>query len=132
MNWTILIALFLIVFEAVYEGLVVRGKSLASEVVELVYRAVLTLVLFAWVTGAKSIINIDIQFIRIIVGYVFLRFSIFDVIWNFAAGQPINFVGSTKLFDKFLQEIRNLWGMNSIWFVRFIAGFWGVAWLLGK
>jgi len=132
MNWTILIALFLIVFEAVYEGLVVRGKSLASEVVELVYRAVLTLVLFAWVTGAKSIINIDIQFIRIIVGYVFLRFSIFDVIWNLAAGQPINFIGSTKLFDKFLQKIRNLWGMNSIWFVRFIAVFWGVAWLLGK
>jgi len=132
MNWSILIALFLIVFEAVYEGLAIRGKHLASEVVELVYRAVLILVLFAWVTGIKSIINIDVQFIRIIVGYVFLRFSIFDVIWNFAAGQPINFVGSTKLFDKFLQVIRNLWGMNPIWFVRFIAGFWGVAWLLGK
>jgi len=132
MNWIILIALFLIVFEAVYEGLLIRGKHIASELIELVYRAVLTLVLFAWVTGTKSIINTDVQFIRIIVGYVFLRFSIFDPIWNLAAGQPINFVGSTKLFDKFLQEIRNLWGINSIWFVRFIAGFWGVAWLLGK
>jgi len=133
MNWTILIlALFLIVCEAVFEGLSIRGKHLASELIELVYRAVLTLVLFAWVTGIKSIINIDVQFIRVIIGYVFLRFSIFDPIWNLAAGQPINFVGSTKLFDKFLQEIRNLWGMNSVWFVRFIAGFWGVAWLLGK
>ena len=132
MNWTIIIALFLIVFEAIYEGLAIKGKNLVSEVVEFVYRAVLTLVLFAWVTGIKSIINADVQFIRIIIGYVLLRFSIFDVIWNLAAGQPINFVGNTKLFDKFLQEIRNLWGMNPIWLTRAIALFWGAAWLLGK
>jgi len=69
---------------------------------------------------------------KILIGYVLLRYALFDVVFNVCADLDLNYIGNTKLFDKGLAWVRDMWGMSPIWFSRAIAGFWGTLWLLGK
>jgi len=46
----LIVALFLIIFEAVSEGLYDRQKKTIAGVIEFIYRAVVTLIIFAWLT----------------------------------------------------------------------------------
>jgi len=56
MNWTILIlALFLIVCEAVYEGLAVRGKHLASELIEDIYTGLIIVIVSLWLSLVTTV-----------------------------------------------------------------------------
>ena len=126
----ILVAIFLILFEACFEGLKLAGFHIASELVEMVYLSGITLGLFAYFSGQKSW-PYKSYFIKILIGYVLLRFAIFDVIFNLSAGLSLNYIGDTKLFDKGLNWLREMWGMSPVWFLRGIAGFWGITWLTG-
>jgi len=131
-NWIILLAaLFLIAFEATYEGVKTRGKHLFSEIVELVYLTVITGVFLSWITAVPSIFDPDpAPFWKVIGGYILLRIGIFDMIWNISAGQSISYIGITKLSDKFYQKLKTLWGMSPIWMIRGIAFVISLAWLL--
>ena len=127
----LILAIFLIVFEAVPEGLKTAGKYLASECLEFIYLTGITLMTFAWVTGILFPFGNDYSsLLKVIIAYILLRFSSFDVIWNLSCGQNIAYIGSTKMADRLLLKIKRLWGMSPIWFARAIALFWGLAWLL--
>lgn len=120
----LLLALFLIIFEAVFEGLKIAGYHVASEIVEAVYLSGITLGLFAWINGQKKFDYKPV--IKILIGYVLLRFCLFDLICNISAGQDWNYYGFTKLYDRVMLE---LGGFG--WMIKAIAGFWGIAWLIG-
>ncbi|TSA51972.1 MAG: hypothetical protein D4R45_07730 [Planctomycetaceae bacterium] len=128
-----LILSFFLLLEAVFEGLSLSHHLIASEIVEVVWLAGVTIGLFCWINWHQVNSFYDRKkLIRLLIGYVLLRFALFDLIFNVSAGLDINYIGDTKLFDKGLAVIRDMWGMSPIWFSRAIAGFWGTLWLLGK
>jgi hypothetical protein len=118
----LLLALFLIIFEAVFEGLKIAGHHIAAEFVEATYLFVITVGLFCWFNNVKSFEYKPI--VKILIGYVLLRFAIFDVVWNLAAGQSWNYYGVTKVYDKIMTELGSIG-----WLLKFIAGFWSIMWL---
>lgn len=123
----LLLGFLLIVLEGVFEGLKTTGLHHASEIVEAVYLAGVTLMGFAWLN--KKYIFKEIRtdrFIIILIGYFLLRFALFDSIWNIAAGQDFFFYGSTKLYDQVMTKLGTFG-----WMLKGIAGFWGIAWLMG-
>lgn len=132
MNWIILLStVVLISLEAVYEGLKVRRKHVASELIETVSRAIPYLLLPAWLFGIQSPFEVTPQaYLKVIVGMLFLRAAIFDIIFNKAAGLKLSYTGTTKLFDKLQQKITYLWGYGTLQFIKAILGFWGTTWLL--
>jgi hypothetical protein len=122
----LILALLLIILEAVFEGLKVVGYHVASEIIEAIYLIIVSLMAFGWLN--RKYIFKDIKadrFIIIIIGFLLLRFAIFDSIWNIAAGQPWNYHGTTKLYDKIMSSLGS-WG----WMLKAIAGLWGISWLM--
>ena len=131
----LLLALFLIVFEAAFEGLKAIGWHIPSEFIEGVFLLVVIPATFAFVNGygnpkRKPVYyswrDIFTGMIIILVGYVLLRFSIFDSLWNLFAGQKWNYYGTTKLYDRIMFE---LGGFG--WMMKFIFGIIGICFLLG-
>jgi hypothetical protein len=123
----LILAIFLLL-EAVSEGLRTGGHYLASEIVEVIYLAGITYMAFAWLNWRLTSITytrLD-SLLKVLIGYLLLRFALFDVIWNISAGQDIFYYGTTKLYDRIMVELGS-WG----WMMKAIAGFWGIAWLLG-
>jgi hypothetical protein len=113
----LLLAIFLIVFKAVYDGLKTRGLHIPSAMVMWVFLAVNTLGLFAWATGNPFLW--DVQFIpywKVIIGFVLVRFALFDVIWNISAGMKLNYLGRTKFYDEFLGLVPR----GFVWFVKIV------------
>ena len=124
----LLLALFLILCEAVPEGMRMRGDHKWAASIEFIYRAVVTFVCFAFLNGISSSANIQFSFIRAIIGFVLLRFAVFDLIYNLYAGNPLFYIGDTKWYDKILRRMKmpeHFWA-----FVKFIALVWGGAWLV--
>lgn len=123
----LLLALFLIITEAVFEGLKTAGYYIASELIEFVYLIGVTLMAFAWLN--KKYIFKEIRadrFIMVLIGYFLLRFAIFDSVWSLAAGQDLFYYGETKWYDQVMTTLGS-WG----WLLKGIAGVWGLAWLVG-
>ena len=85
----LLLALFLLI-EAVFEGLRTGGHLLAAELVEVIYLAGITFGLFAWLNWKQINSFFDRgKLIKVLIGYILLRFALFDVIWNISAGQGL-------------------------------------------
>lgn len=122
----LLLALFLIIFEAVFEGLKTSGFHITSEVVELVYLVVVTLVSFGWLNKVSYLHEEPRteSFFKVIIGYVLVRFALFDMIWNISAGQDLFYYGTTKLYDKIMTQLGAF-----TFILKFTALIWGVAWL---
>ena len=134
MNWTILIALFLIVFEAVPEGLALSGHKTLAGVFSFVYLSGVTLGLFAWITGIRRFEYKPI-YVRIIGGYILLRFALFSLILNLCAGLPLFYIGTTKLYDQAWQWFFNWSGIDHVQFLamfQFIALCIGLSLILRK
>ena len=120
----LILAIFLLL-EAVSEGLRTGGHYLASELVEVVYLCGITYMAFAWLNRRYIFKEPDLpSFIKILIGYLLLRFALFDVIWNISAGQDLFYYGTTKLYDRIMTFLGS-WGI--MW--KCIALVWGVAWL---
>ena len=93
-------AIVLILLEGIYEGLKTRGKHIASASVEFVFLALVTSLALAFISGRVTPFDYpDIPFWKIILGYLFLRIGLFDLVWNLSAGQDIDYMGNTKLYD---------------------------------
>lgn len=123
----LLLAFFLIITEAVFEGLKTAGYYVASELVEFVYLAGITLMAFAWLNKKYIFKEIRVdRFIIVLIGYFPLRFSLFDSVWNIAAGQDFFYYGNTKLYDMTMTKLGTFG-----WMLKGIAGIWGLSWLLG-
>lgn len=136
------IALFLIVFEAVPEGLALAGHKTIAGVIEFVFLAGVTLTVFAYFTQSYSgerkyhiqysnflarVFYSQNNFWWYVAGYVLLRLALFDIVHNVSAGLPVLYLGDTKLFDIVMTKLAS-WG----WFMRFIGGIIGITWLLKK
>ena len=130
----ILIAMFLILFEAIPEALALKGHKTTAGVIESIYRIVITVIVFLWLTGTlNQSYGHNIYFI--IGGYVLLRFAIFDIVFNLIAELPVFFIGSTKLFDKFWQWFFATTKFPVIGFlamIKFICLCIGLTWLITK
>lgn len=126
----LLLALFLIVFEAVYEA--IKDKTLAG-VVEFIYRAVLTVIAFMWMGGLMMLTPPESSLLYTLGGYLLLRFAIFDAIYNLIRGLPLFFIGTTKLFDKAWRWFFSKTGIPHEHFLallKFICLLIGITWLL--
>lgn len=119
-NMNLLLAIFLLL-EAVFEGLRTGGHLLAAEIMEAGWLAAVTYGLYSFINGHGFNYK---PILKAIIGYVLLRFALFDLIWNLSAGQDWNFYGTTKLYDTVMNS---LGGFG--WFLKFCSFVWGIAWL---
>jgi hypothetical protein len=127
----LLLALFLIIFEAVFEGLRTGGHLLASEIIEATYLIGISFMTFAFISFHKQLIWLESKwnvylpsFLKIFIGYILLRFALFDVIWNISAEQNLFYYGTVKVYDRFMASLGS-WG----WMWKGISLIWGIAWL---
>jgi len=63
---------------------------------------------------------------KLIIGFVFVRFAIFDISINLAWGMPWNYYGKKKWYDRTMTK---LGGFG--WFLKIICGIMGICFLLG-
>ena len=129
----LLIALFLILFEAMPEGLYDRGKKTIVGLTEFAYRAVVTLIIFAWATGWIVFYPHPEGFLDTIIGYVLFRFALFDFVYNAFAGNNLFYIGTTKIYDKFFGWFFKLTKFpeeSFLFITKLIALLIGIVWLL--
>jgi len=125
------IVLFLIIFEACYEGFKIRKWHIASEFVELIYLGIITFILLGWANGYLPQRPVNTDFWFVFFGYVLFRYAVFDFVFNIFARQPLFYIGYTKLFDKILS---NLSEKTQGWFVvitKLLAFGIGLSWVCG-
>jgi hypothetical protein len=98
---------------------------------EFVYKALITLAVFILVnTGLPDSNLLNGNLIYVLIGYLFLRYALFDAIYNLTRNLGITYVGTTKLFDKFQSWLIDKWSYKIIFTAKLISLFWGVAWLM--
>ena len=121
-------AIAIILIEAVTEGLLKRLNSPVNEVIfDAWIQWVIALMLFgSWFIWAIHFDGYYVPTWKIITGFVFVRFAIFDVTINIAWGQKWNYYGTTKLYDRIMFELAE-YG----WMLKAIAGIMGICFLLG-
>ena len=114
------IILFFTVLEAVYEGLALRGFKKVAAVIEFIkLMGIPALVLF-WPWLIRSDMELEdyytnphtwhfwrYLFVHLVLGWTFIRFGIFNIIYNKAAGLPIIHIGTVKLLDRLEKRIFN-------------------------
>lgn len=126
-----MILLFTILFnllEAIYEGLYDRGKKVLSNILELILKAGILFICLAWFGGYSFLYYHwpPIPIWKVALGFVFVRFLLFDVAWNLARGVKWNYYGTTKIYDRVMAELGS-WG----WFIKVCFGIVGIVFLLG-
>lgn len=106
----LLTALFLIFFKAIPDGILLRKyktafwlknyKAIASLFMTTLF-AVTILLSFACLMGISF--NYGDNYWFVIIGFLLMKFAIFDPIHNLVAGLKISFIGTTKFWDRFWQ-----------------------------
>lgn len=121
-------AILFIEFEAIGEALIKRHSlAISGFVFKGWVQWVIAILLFAaWLYIALRFDNYFVPVWKIVTGFAFVRFMIFDVSYNIASGLPIKYYGTTKLYDRIMTKLGS-WG----WFVKFVCGVMGVCFLLG-
>jgi len=100
-------AIIIILIEAVTEGLLKRFDTGINEIIfDAWIQWVIALMFFgSWFIWAIHFDGYYVPTWKIITGFVFVRFAIFDVTWNLARGQKWNYYGTTKLYDRIMYEL---------------------------
>ena len=111
------IILFLTIFEAIHEGLALRGEITGTSRL----KTIAGLVEMVKLTGLVGIVMLLIYtpaydyylstprhffvwfMIPLVIGWLSLRYAVFDFTHNLCAGLAITYIGKTKLYDKFLR-----------------------------
>lgn len=107
----LIIAIAIILIEAIGEGLLKRFNSSINEIifnawVQWVIAFMMFLVWFIWA------IHFDGYYVpvpKLIIGFVMVRFATFDVTINLAWGQKWNYYGTAKWYDRVMYELGE-WG----------------------
>lgn len=121
-----LLAILTILAEAIGEGLLKRFNK-AEWLFGGFLQWLIAIFLFGvWFVIAYHFDNYYVETWKLITGFVFVRFMIFDVAWNIARGVKWNYYGTTKLYDR---TMNRLGGFG--WFVKLVAGIVGVCFLMG-
>ena len=133
----LLVALFLILFEAIPEGFSDRGWKTLGGILEAIKLAVVTTFIFGILNGwFMDFIDIKMfSVFYILGGYVLLRFALFDFAYNISRGVNLFYIGTTKLFDKFWQwffRITKFPESHFFFMTKLIALLIALTWLLKK
>jgi len=120
------IAILVILTESIGEGILKRFKP-TSFIFDNYVQWVIAVFLFAlWFIVAYNLDGYYVPTWKIIIGFVFVRFAVFDVTINLAWGQPWNYYGVTKWYDRVMYQLGGF-GL----FLKVIAGIVGGVFLLG-
>ncbi len=126
------VALFLIVIKAIYDGLALGGRKTLAGAIEFIYTACITIFIFM-VLGGLSVNREMDYLIYHLIGFLLVRYAIFDFILNLFADLDLLYIGKTKLYDKFLGWFFTATGFpkgHFLVFTRAIALFMGIVFLL--
>ena len=150
----LLLAAFLVIFKAVPDGLMMRRNNLFNytdvvlvekkkqrlhnwaDSMYFAYHAVISLMLILSLSDYCIFTNWILQYpnhlYKIIVGFLFFRFGCFAPIVNIAAGEPINYIGFTKAFDRTIRWIcsKTKFPVEHVIFIMFCFFCFGIAWLI--
>lgn len=126
-------AIIIICFEAVTEGLIKRHSPAVSAIIfKWWLQWLIAGILFVlWLLYALQFDGYYVPVWKMITGFVFVRFLVFDNVFNFSAKLPFDYIGTMKGYDQALGWIRDMWGFGTILFMKFVFGGWGMFWLLG-
>lgn len=121
-------AIIIILTEAIGEGLLKRFDTGISQVIfDSWNQWIIALMFFGiYLMLAFNFTGYFVPAWKIITGFVFVRFAIFDVTINLARGVKWNYYGTTKLYDRIMYE---LGGFG--WMLKAISGIIGTIFLLG-
>ena len=126
-------AIFLILTEAIIEALI-KKRYPSSDIFKGWLQWVIAIGLFlGWLWIAYTFSSVPLW--KLIVGFVFIRFAIFDIAFNLTFGLPIYFIGTTKLYDRLWQWFFRVTGFPVNHFfgmLKFICLCIGITWLLTK
>lgn len=128
----IYLALFLIVIKATYDGLALRGMKTLAGAIEFVYWGAIITVLYMVLGGLSFNREMD-NIIYHLIGFMLLRYALFDFLFNLCADLDIFYIGNTKLFDKVLNwffKTTRIPKGHFLVFTRAIALFIGITFLL--
>lgn len=128
-------ALFLILTESVSEALADNGKKTIAGIIEFIKLAMVTLIVFAWLdlTYPKWMWWHEVNYWQVVVGYVLVRFAIFDLVYNLIVRYPLFYIGTTKLSDKLLRKfftVTHLPSEHMLFMFKLMALAVGLTWLL--
>lgn len=119
-------AIIIILTEAITEGLLKRLIP-GSFIFDLWTQWVIAITLFSvWFIWAFHFDGYYVPIAKMIIGFVFVRFAIFDVVWSLARGVKWNYYGTTKWYDRIMTELAE-WG----WMLKMICLIVGMCFLLG-
>lgn len=124
----LIIAIVIILIEAIGEGLLKRFDTGINEILFDDWIQWVIAVMFGCVflIVAFNFTGYFVPVWKIISGFVFVRFAIFDVMWNLARGVKWNYYGTTKWYDRVMFELGEFG-----WMLKGISGIIGVIFLLG-
>jgi len=96
----------LIFGEAFYESVYDSGKKSLSGIFEFLHRAIMILAIMAWMIDITFPWKVDLEFWRLLVGFLLIRYAIFSIIYNLFRSDvqlDIFYVGRSKYFDRFIR-----------------------------
>jgi hypothetical protein len=122
-------ALLFILFEAIGEALIKMYRPKLSVIVfKWWLQWIIAIALFGiWLfVIALPFDKYYVPVIKLILGFIFVRFLIFDFAYNITSGLPLMFYGTTKLYDRIMAKLGG-WGIM----MKFILGIIGICFLIG-
>ena len=124
----LIIAIAIILIEAISEGLLKRFNSPINEIIfDAWIQWVIALMFFgSWFIWAIHFDGYYVPTWKIITGFVFVRFLIFDVAYNLSAGNKWYYYGTGKWYDRTMYKLGSFG-----WMLKGISGIIGTIFLLG-
>lgn len=119
-------AFLFIVFEAITEALIKQfhpGSFIFKWWVQWIIAIGLFLI---WYFLMQGFDKYYVENWKLITGFIFVRFAVFDLVYNITFGNPLFYYGTTKLYDRIMAELGG-WG----WMAKIICGIMGICFLLG-
>jgi hypothetical protein len=122
----LLLAILFICFEAIGEALIKKYYP-TSYIFKGWLQWVIAIVLFLiWFVIAYRFDKYYIETWKLITGFIFVRFAIFDLAYNLTAGLDWDYYGTTKLYDRIMYYFGGF-GL----FMKGVLGICGIVFLMG-
>jgi len=120
--------IIIILIEAIGEGLLKRFDTGINEVIFNNFNQWIIALMFfgVFLLIAFNFTGYFVPAWKIITGFVFVRFLIFDVIYNLSAGNKWYYYGTGKWYDRTMYELGSFG-----WMLKGISGIMGIVFLLG-